>query len=291
MTDAGPTCVWPAAALLGEGPVWLADEGALYWVDIKAPSVHRFAPATGERSSWPAPEEIGFLAPRRKGGFVAGLQGGLAVADLDAGVFDPINGPERDMPGNRFNDAKVDTAGRLWVGSMDNNETDPTGALYRIDAGGGFHTMDDGYVVTNGPAFSPDGRILYHTDTFARTIFAFDLASDGALSNKRPHIRIPEGAGYPDGMTVDAEGHLWVAHWGGWRITRFTPDGVAERVVEMPVAQITSCAFGGPNLDVLYVTSAAIRLDDAARARQPLAGGLFEVPVGIEGLPTGRFAG
>ena len=286
-----PICVWAADALLGEGPVWLAEEGALYWVDIKAPTAHRYIPSTGAKTTWPAPREIGFLAPRKGGGFVAGLQGGLAVTDLNGGGFDAIEGPERNHPRNRFNDAKVDTAGRLWAGSMDNNETDPTGALYRIDSDGSFRSMDDGYVVTNGPAFSPDGRTLYHTDTFGRTIYAFDLAANGTLSNKRPHIRIPDEDGYPDGMTVDAEGHLWVAHWGGWRLTRFTPDGVVERIVELPIAQVTSCAFGGPDLDVLYVTSASIRLDDDARNRQPLAGGLFAIAVGIKGLPSNRYAG
>ncbi len=290
---AGPDaiCLWDAGALCGEGPVWLEEEGALYWVDIKAPAVHRLIPTTGDRRSWPMPEAIGFLVPRAGGGFVAGLRSGLVLTDLADGAMEPLADPEPEQPNNRFNDAKCDPAGRLWVGSMDDGETEPSGALYRIDADRSWRAMDEGYVVTNGPAFSLDGATLYHTDTFARTVYAFDLAPDGALSNKRPHIRIPESQGYPDGMTVDAEGCLWVAHWGGWRLTRFTPAGEVERSVPLPVAQVTSCTFGGPDFDRLYVTSAAIGLGPGDLARQPLAGGLFEIPIGIKGLPAHRFAG
>jgi sugar lactone lactonase YvrE len=286
-----PVCLWGAGALLGEGPVWLPEQGALYWVDIKAPAAHRLVPATGQKRSWPMPEDIGFLVPRARGGFVAGLRSGLVLTDLDNGAWEPLADPEPERPNNRFNDAKCDSVGRLWAGSMDDGETEPSGALYRIDPDRSWRAMDAGYVVTNGPAFSLDGATLYHTDTLARTIYAFDLAADGALSNKRPHIHIPDDQGYPDGMTVDAEGCLWVAHWGGWRLTRFTPAGRVERCIPLPVAQVTSCAFGDPDLDRLYVTSAAIGLTPRARARQPLAGGLFEIPVGIKGLPPHRFAG
>ncbi len=291
MANAGPTCVWPAEALLGEGPGWLPEEGALYWVDIKAPAAHRFVPTTGDRQSWPMPEEIGFLLPRAGGGFIAGLRSGFALVDLPSGVIERLDSPEADLPNNRLNDGKCDLLGRLWAGSMDNNVAAPTGVLYRVDANRSWHAMDDGYIVTNGPAFSPDGRTLYHTDTLARTIYAFDLDDNGALSGKRTHIRIAEDQGYPDGMTVDEDGYLWVAHWGGWRLTRFSPEGAAERTIELPVAQVTSCAFGGSGLDTLYVTTAAIDLDHDDRARQPLAGGLFEISVGIKGLPVNRFAG
>jgi sugar lactone lactonase YvrE len=291
---AGPAparCLWEAGAVLGEGPLWLAEEGALYWLDIKAPAVHRVVPATGARQSWPMPERIGFLCPRRGGGFIGGLKSGLALIDLDGGRIEPFGGPETDLPDNRLNDGKADAAGRLWFGSMDDNEVAPTGRLYRLDADRSWRELDDGYVVTNGPAFSPDGGRLYHTDTFARTIHAFDLSPDGELDNKRPFVTIPAEAGYPDGMTVDAEGHLWVAHWGGWRLSRYRPDGSLERILPLPVSQVTSCAFGGSDLETLYITTAAIGLGEAALRDQPLAGGLFEVPVGIKGLPPGRYAG
>ncbi len=286
-----PRAVSDGAALLGEGPVWIPAEGAVYWVDIKAPAVHRHDPATGENRSWPMPEEIGCIAPRARGGFVAALRSGFAWIDLDGVEIERFAAPEPDVPGNRFNDGKCDAAGRLWAGTMDDGETRPTGALYRLDPDGAWHRMDEGYVVTNGPAFRPDGRVLYHTDTFERVVYAFDLSADGSLSNKRPFVRIPEGEGYPDGMTCDAEGFLWVAHWGGWRLTRFTPEGEPERVIELPVAQVTSCCFGGPELDRLYVTTASIGLDDAARDAQPLAGHLFEVPAPVRGLPPQPFLG
>ena len=284
-------CIWPAAAVLGEGPVWDEEEEALYWVDIKAAAVHRYAPASGATQSWPMPERIGCIARRRQGGFVAGLKSWFAFLDLPSARIEPIGDPEPDLPGNRFNDGKCDAAGRFWAGTMDDNEENPTGSLYRLDPDCRWHRIDRGYVVTNGPAFSPDGRTLYHTDSVGRTIYAFDLSPDGSVSSKRSFIEIPTDAGYPDGMTVDSEGHLWVAHWGGWRLTRFRPDGTIERAIELPVAQVTSCAFGGAALDTLYVTTASIGLDAKARAKQPLAGGLFELPVGVQGLPSPRFAG
>ena len=284
-------CVWPAAATLGEGPVWLADEAALYWVDVKAPAVHRYQPRAGARDTWPMPEQIGCLCPRAGGGFVAGLKGGFAFVDLALGTIDRLGGPESDRPGNRVNDGKVDGQGRLWTGTMDDAEVASTGALYRLGLDRRWRTMDDGYVITNGPAFSPDGRTLYHTDTLKRAIYAFDLAEDGSLSNKRVFIAIPERDGYPDGMTVDAEGCLWVAHFGGWRVTRFDPAGRPLRMVALPVANVTSCAFGGASLETLYITTATKGLSATEAARQPLAGGLFAVEVGASGLHTSAYAG
>jgi xylono-1,5-lactonase len=199
--------------------------------------------------------------------------------------------PESDVPGNRINDGKADAFGRIWLGTMDNGEAEKTGALYRVDTDHSCHRMDDGYAITNGPAFSPDGKTLYHTDTLKKTIYAFDLALDGSLSNRRVHIRIADDAGYPDGMTTDAEGCLWVGHYNGWRVTRFTPDGDIDRIIEMPVGACTNMAFGGPDLETLYVSTAAKQLDATALARQPLAGALFEIEVGVKGLPPGRFAG
>jgi sugar lactone lactonase YvrE len=284
-------CVWPAGALLGEGPVWIEAEQSLYWVDVKAPAVHRFVPESGERRSWPMPEQIGSLVPRRGGGFVAGMKSGFAFVDLEANRIDYIANPEADLPGNRFNDGKCDAHGRFWAGTMDDGEQLATGALYRLDPDRSWRRMDSGYSITNGPAFSPDGALLYHTDTLKRTIYAFDLSPGGEISNKRTFIQIPAEQGYPDGMTVDSEGCIWLAHYGGWRVTRFTPEGRGERVIELPVAQVTCCGFGGPRLDRLFITTAAKQLTSEALARQPLAGGLFAIDVGIQGLPANRFAG
>lgn len=287
-------CVWPGPAILGEGPVWMPEENALYFVDIKAPCVHRYDAASGETATHTMPAYIGCLLPRAQGGFIGAFQNGLAFVDLARGAVDPIADPEADLPGNRFNDGKIDAHGRLWTGSMDNAESEPTGSLYRVDPDLSWHRMDEGYICTNGPAFSLDGRTIYHTSSYEREIYAFDLSDDGTLANKRTHIRLPDDAGYPDGMTVDADDHLWVAHYDGWRVTRFTPAGVVERVLEIPVAHVTSCAFGGPELTTLYVTCATKNLADEARAEQPHAGGLFEIDLsgtGLRGVPQNRFAG
>ncbi len=286
-------CLWEAAAILGEGPLWSSREAVLYWVDIKAPALHRYRPSDGDRTSWVMPEPIGWVIERANGeGLVAGFKD-RGFAFLTPGTLTPetIGQPEPDYPDNRFNDAKADAAGRIWAGTMDDGAREASGALYRLDPDLDWQRMDKGYVVTNGPAFSPDYRRLYHTDTFEGTIYVFDLAESGKLSGKRVFATIPEGDGYPDGMTCDAEGGLWVAHWGGWRLTRFTPDGKVDRVIEMPVAQVTSCTFGGADLDRLFVTSANIGLDESEREEQPLAGGLFEIVPGVRGFPAGQFGG
>ena len=284
-------CIWPVGASLGEGPVWDEGERALYFVDIKRPAVYRFDPRSGDRQSWPMPEPIGCIARRRRGGFVAGLKSGFAFLDLGRGTIERIGNPDPGHRDNRFNDGKCDTHGRFWAGTMDDRERSPTGWLYRLDADLSWRRMDGGYVVTNGPAFSPDGRIIYHTDTTGRTVYAFDVDADGVLANKRIFVRFAADDGYPDGMTIDADGHLWVAHWGGWRLTRFAPHGAVDRVVALPVAQVTSCAFGGPGFETLFVTTASIGLDEAARGAQPLAGGLFALRPGVRGLAAHAFLG
>jgi sugar lactone lactonase YvrE len=285
-----PRCLWPAGALLGEGPVWSAAEGAVYWVDIKRPRVLRYRLADGRRDEFPMPSEIGCIGLVEGGGLVAALRSGFAFLDLERGRLEPIADPEADRPSNRFNDGKVDAAGRFWAGSMDDAERAPAGCLYRLDHDLTVTRADTGYVVTNGPAFSPDGRTLYHNDSAARRILAFDCdPTSGALARRRTFAELEDG--YPDGLTVDAEGGLWCAVWDGWCVARFTPDGRRERSIELPVARVTSCTFGGAELDTLFVTTASIGLDAAAAAAQPLAGGLFAVRPGPRGLPTPAFAG
>ncbi len=284
-------CIWEADATLGEGPVWAAREQALYWIDIKGGKIHRLSPESGARTSWAAPVQPCSLAPAAGGEFIGAFRNGFAKVSFrdDDMSLEAIADPEEDRPGNRFNDGKVDGKGRFWAGTMDDNERDPSGVLYRLDPDLSWSRHDEGYVVTNGPTFSPDGRTLYHTDTFAGLIHAFDLGSDGNLTNKRPFVRIPAEQGYPDGMTVDGDGCLWICLWGGWGVSRFDPNGLFLGRIDLPVAQVTSCAFGGRDLKQLFITTAAIGLDGPARRDQPLAGGLFVCEPGVAGLPSPLF--
>jgi sugar lactone lactonase YvrE len=283
--------VVPSGDLLGEGPVWVAAEQALYWVDIKGLKIHRFDPATGERRSWPTPFRIGSIAPRAGGGFVGGGEHGFVLIDAAIARFDVVADPEPDLPGNRFNDGALDVAGRFWAGTMDDAEERATGALYRLDADLRWSRHDAGYQVTNGPAFSPDDRFLYHTDSAEREIYRFAIDQAGSLRDKTRFARFGQADGHPDGMTVDREGCLWVAFWDGWCVRRLAPDGAVLALLPLPVQRPTSCTFGGPDLRQLFVTSATIGLDDAARAAQPLAGGLFMAEPGVSGFAVPPFAG
>jgi xylono-1,5-lactonase len=198
---------------------------------------------------------------------------------------------EADKPADRLNDAKVDPEGRIWFGTMHNPEQEKSGAFYRLDRDFSVDEVDRGYIVANGPTFSPDGTIVYHTDSFTREIYRFAVRPDGSLADKRLFARFTEEEGYPDGMTIDRDGCLWVAHWAGWRITRFRPDETRDRVIPMPVSQVTSCTFGGDRLDRMFVTSARIGLTEAQLSKEPLAGGLFEIDPGTTGVATWQFAG
>lgn len=283
-------CVADVAALLGEGPLWVASEQALYWVDIKGRAIFRLT-NDGALQRWDTPVRVGSLSRRQGGGFIAGTDHGLFAVDLDSGRFERLLDPEPDRPGNRFNDAKVDRSGRLWAGTMDDGEAQASGALYRFDALDRWARVDDDYRVTNGPAFSPDGAILYHNDSARQVTYAFDLDHRGEVSNRRVLARYSDGDGYPDGMTVDRDGHLWVAFWDGWCVRRLSPAGEVVETVPLPVARPTSCAFGGPGLGRLFVTSASIGLSAEERAAQPQAGGLFAMKAPVVGIAELPFAG
>jgi xylono-1,5-lactonase len=292
VTEKSPRCVWPARAVLGEGPLWSARDNAVYWVDIKGQFLHRLSLADETKKSWPMPERIGWVIERRdQPGFVAGFKSGFAFLALDPFTITPIGNPDAAHPGNRLNDAKADLQGRIWAGSMDDGEVAASGSLFRLGPDLKWQTLDTGYRIANGPAFSADGGRLYHTDTALRRIYVFDVGAGGAISNKRLFLQFEASDGYPDGMTVDAQDHLWVAHWGGSRVSRFRPDGRFDRAIALPASQITSCAFAGGKLDRLFVTSASIGLGEAQLAAEPLAGSLFEVDPGCTGLPAGQFGG
>lgn len=277
------TCVWDLKATLGEGPIW--SGGALWFVDIKGHSIHRYDPTTTEALTLAAPEQVTFLAPLADGsGFVAGLKSGLYRFSPVTG-FRPILAVEAPELDNRPNDATVDAQGRLWFGTMHDGEENKSGSLYRMDTAG-VARMDRDICITNGPCVSPDGKTFYHTDTLEKTIYAFDLSEDGLLSNKRVFVKIAVGDDvYPDGSVVDSEGYLWTALWGGFGAVRFSPRGEAVARIELPAPNVTKPCFGGPDLKTLYFTTARKGLSDEALAQYPLAGGLFAIQVDVAGQP------
>lgn len=279
------------ANVLGEGPIWCAAEAALYWVDIKAPAIWRMGWPAMTVERWTPPCQVSAIAPRAKGGFIAATGRGFARIDWARRSVEPIGNPEADQPGNRFNDGKVDRNGAFWAGTMDDAEQAATGALYRLDPALDWTCVDQGYHVTNGPAFSPDGRWLYHSDSALQRVYRFALHEDGAIGQREQFLQFGVGEGYPDGMTTDAEGCLWIAFWDGWCMRRFSPGGVAIERIALPVQRPTSCAFGGPDLDRLYITSARTGLADAALAEQPYAGALFVAQPRTGGFAQQAFAG
>jgi sugar lactone lactonase YvrE len=288
--DSQVTCVADVHATLGEGPVWVADEAALYWVDIKGAKIFRLG-NDGQLDQWPTPFRVGSIAQRASGGFIAGTNEGIAEVDLSTGHLRILFNPEEDLPNNRFNDGKVDRQGRFWAGTMDDRERGSAGTLYRIDPDLTWRAIDTGYGITNGPAFSPDGRIMYHSDTLRRATYAFDLDSEGNATGRRIFLKFTGDEGHPDGMTVDSQGCLWIAFWGGWCVRSYSPEGELLQTIEVPVEQPSSCAFGGPDFDRLYVTSATKGLSEAALDMQPNAGGLFMTKPGVQGLKEVPFAG
>jgi D-xylonolactonase len=294
--------VLQAQSVLSEGALWNSQDKALYWVDQMRPELHRFDPATGHdtRFNMALPEQLGALIPRASGGFVLAASDGLSFVDGDFGGRAPFIHPARHHERACFNDGKCDRQGRLWAGTTDRLETEPIGELYRIACNGQTALIASGFIASNGPSFSPDGRIMYHTSSHDRTIYAYDIdVETGAASNRQIFARIDRADGIPDGSTVDAEGYLWSTHWGGWRVTRFAPDGRIDRVIKMPVKALTSCAFGGKDLSTLYVTSASIDFGEAgwvfASKEQfesnPILGGIFAIELGIRGLPEPEFCG
>jgi xylono-1,5-lactonase len=280
-----PRVAWNLAAELGEGPVWVERDRALWFVDIKTHQIHRFDPASGERRSWTAPEQVGFVFPAEGGGLVAGLQSGLHHFDERTGAFDLIVEVEPDLPDNRLNDGVVDPSGRLWFGTMDNKEKAKTGAFYCFDRGKLTRTAIEGIAITNGPAVSPDGGLLYFVDTLKGTIGCAEVKADGSLGTPWPFARIDPKEGHPDGPTIDSEGCLWIALYAGWEARRYSPAGELVDRVRFPVSNITKLAFGGDDLRTGYATTARQLLSTDDIARQPQIGDLFEFAVDVAGVP------
>lgn len=272
---------------LGEGATWCARDQAFYWVDIWAPALNRLRLADGAIERWAMPAPIGWVASRAQGGLVGGFQDGVAEIALDPLFVAERRDPEPQLPENRMNDGKADRHGTIWCGTLDMAEDKAAGSLYRLSPQGAWQVIDSGYTVPNGPAFSPCGRWLYHSDSALRTIYRFALDADGAPQRPREtFIHIADDEGYPDGMTTDSEGFLWVAHWDGGRISRFDPEGRRERSIAMPARRVTNIAFAGEGLDRMFVTSAAKGLPASE-----YDGALFEVDAGVVGNQTGVYRG
>jgi len=278
--------------VIGEGPAWDAAGGSLLWVDIAGQRVHRLDPATGETWTRTLGQMVGAVLPRASGGLALCLQDGVWLTDTDAGEPRLLAAIEADDAATRLNDVKTDRAGRLWGGTMAIDARAGAGTLYRIDADGSVVTVAAPTTISNGIDWSPDGSLMYYIDTATRRMDVFDFDLDGGTATgRRPFIHFEESMGLPDGMTIDADGCPWVAFYDGWSVRRFRPDGRLDRTIELPVARVTSCAFGGPDFADLFATSAWDGLNEAQRAEQPLAGGLFIVRPGVTGMPITPFAG
>jgi len=278
---------------LGEGPLWDAAEQRLYWIDSSAGKVFRCTADGRELRAWDVPQKIGALALRAGGGALVALQRGIHFLDFSTGEVELVVDPEPDLPANRLNDGKVDRQGRFVVGSMDTREEGKVAGLYRLDADLTLHKLDDGIIVSNGPCWSPDGRIMYFADSWSGEIRAYDYdISTGVTLNRRRFARVDTTSGAPDGATVDAEGYLWSAQFFDGLIVRYAPDGSVDRRIEMPVKKVTSVMFGGPELDTLYVTSMARKAFDHWPDDPISRGSLFAITgLGVHGIPETRFGG
>jgi D-xylonolactonase len=278
--------VWEVGAILGEGPVWVERDEALWFVDIKQQKIHRFDPATAQGKSWDAPEQVGFVFPAKSGGFIAGLQSGLHHFDPKKGTFKLLVEAEPGSPDNRLNDGAVDPEGRLWFGTMDNTERNPTGAFYCFHRGKLTRTNLTSITITNGPAISPDGSTLYWVDTLGGTISSCEIMGAGALGPSQLVVRIADGEGKPDGPAVDSEGCIWISLFFGSEVRRYSPAGELLERVRFPVSSITKIGFGGPDLDTAFATTARLHLPPEKLALQPLAGSLFAFQAGVKGAPS-----
>jgi len=289
------TSLIPAQSRLGEGPLWQPDEQALYWVDIHQARIERYHPTSGARRTFQFTEAVTALGIRADGGFITAGAGGFRLWDGQSDNTESILDPEADLPKNRFNDGAVGPDGRFWAGSMCEQvdlQAAPPGSLYRMDNNLNAEKLVSGLHISNGLGWSPDLAHFYLTDSPRKIIYRYEYdPASSQIANPLVWVHSPDEPGVPDGLAVDAEGCIWSAQWGGWKVIRYDPDGRLMLEIQMPVEHPTSCAFGGPNLEDLFITSAWTPLTAAERAQQPLAGDVFCVSPGIRGLPLNRFSG
>jgi sugar lactone lactonase YvrE len=286
------TCVLDARAELGECPVWAADEQALYWIDIRAPALHRLEPDTGATRTWHMPSRIGSVGVRASGGAVVALEDGFSLLDLDSGELTFVAGPER-VPGARFNDGKVSPEGRFFAGTMDEEQLSrPIAALYRLDPDLTMHRVVGDLIVSNGLAWGHDGRTMFHSDSKGQVIWAYDYDPDsGSVSKRRVVARPTEEEGRPDGGATDEQGYYWSAGISAGVLNRWSPDGRLDRSIPLPCSNPTAPCFGGPDMRTIFVTSLRHDLAADVLAAKPLSGGIFAVRVDVPGVPIGRFRG
>jgi xylono-1,5-lactonase len=291
-----PRCLLPVANTLGEGPHWSVRDGVLYWVDILQRRLYRWIPGTESPQHWTLPEVVSAVCERSNAPeLLLSLRHGFALFDPQrstTAITQRVQ-PEAGIPGNRFNDAKCDNQGRYWAGSMDFDASAATGALYRLDPDGQCTRHVQGLAVINGPTWSLDGRTLYLCDSARGDIRAYEFdAAQGKLGRHRLWLHLQPQDGLPDGLCTDAAGRIWLAHWQGGCVTCHYPQDGAELLrISLPVSQVTSCAFGGPDLQTLFITTASVGLDARQLALEPLAGGLFAVRVSVPGLPPRLYEG
>lgn len=288
-----PELLYDAKALLGEGPTWDAKTQTLYWLDILDKRIY-----SGAEILIQLDEYVGCMAPRASGGLIYTQRASIWMAppqtpDQPASAQQTLAAALSGEPANiRFNDGKCDPRGRFLAGTMDLNESDPLGSLYSFE-GATVTKLLDNITISNGMAWSPDHRTFYYIDTPTRTVRAFDYDLDtGAIATPRTVIHVPEALGWPDGMTSDTQGNLWIAMWGGAQVTRWNPQtGQLLEQIAIPAKNVSSCVFGGKHMNELYLTSARKGLDEATLQQYPLTGGVFRLQTNVEGLPTFEFAG
>tara|TARA_R110002020_G_scaffold458434_1_gene675830 strand:- start:20389 stop:21255 length:867 start_codon:yes stop_codon:yes gene_type:complete len=270
--------------LLGESCVWSVEENSLYWVDVRTPALRRHDPSEGKTLTYPLPELVGSVALRQGGGVILAMQTGIFEFDSKTGALTLIGAPDESCSNQRFNDGRCDRQGRFWSGTMDDVDRGSVGTLYRLERGV-ITPVVNSLTIPNALCWSPDGRTMYFSDTTSRSMLAYRFdTGTGTPSSPRVFATVAP-PGTPDGSTVDEQGYVWNAEYDNWRVTRYRPDGVVDRVLPMPVQRPTCCCFGGKDLATLFVTTAAQKLDDHELQRQPLAGRMLALDVGVRGLP------